>query len=57
MIFAGWRNPDDKTFNNIDGEVDLRCADGSNFYGGRDGWYHNRWDGHYGFSVRCLKSA
>jgi len=55
MIFAGWRTPDGKEFYGIDGGFDLRCADGSDFHGGRNEWAHSRWDKDYGFSVRCLK--
>ena len=35
MVFAGWRNPNNKTFSYIDKEFALRCADGSSFDGGR----------------------
>ncbi|HMS91570.1 MAG TPA: RNA-directed DNA polymerase [Candidatus Absconditabacterales bacterium] len=55
FIFAGWRNPNNKKFNNIDKEFDLRCADGSNFNGNRNKWNNNKGNRNYGFSVRCLK--
>ena len=55
MVLAGWRDPDYKGFEDIDGGFYLRCADDSDFGGGRDGWYCYGWNRHYGFSVRCLK--
>ncbi len=55
MIFAGWRNPNNESFSGIDEEFGLRCADGSNFDGGRDRWYGYDWNEYCGFSVRCLK--
>jgi len=42
FIFAGWRNPNNKKFNNIDKEFALRCADGSNFNGNRSKWNNNK---------------
>lgn len=55
MIFAGWRFPGDKRFNYVDRGFDLRCADGSTFYGDRNGGNNDGWNEGYGFSVRCLK--
>lgn len=55
VIFAGWRNPFSKKFGNIDEVFALRCADGSDFNGNRDRWFHSLWNKNYGFSVRCLK--
>lgn len=57
MIFAGWRTPNDEEFEDIDNMFDLRCADGSNFYGHKDEWYDDESGEYYGLSVRCLKSA
>ncbi len=55
MIFAGWRNHNGKTFNGLDREFGLRCADGSDFNGNRNKWNNTKWNRNYGFSVRCLK--
>jgi len=38
FLFTGWRNPNNKKFNNIDKEFDLCCANGSNFNGNRNKW-------------------
>lgn len=55
MIFSGWRNPDNYTFDCIDRYFNLRCADGANFEGNRDRSTNNEWLNYFGFSVRCLK--
>ncbi len=55
FTFPGWRNPNNKKFNNINNEFNLRCADGSYFNGNRNKWNNNKWNKNYGFSVRCLK--
>lgn len=55
MLFAGWRDPDDKTFNYINKVFRLRGADGSNFSGNKSKWNNNGWNRNCGFSVRCLK--
>ena len=55
MIFAGWRNPDDEKFDDMDKAFALHCADGSTFTGDRAEWTNSKWNRHYGFSVRCLK--
>jgi len=55
FMFPGWRNPNNKKFNNIDKEFNLRCADGSYFNGNRNKWNNNKWNKNYGFSVHCLK--
>ena len=55
FMFPGWRNPNNKKFNNINKEFNLRCADGSYFNGNRNKRNNNKWNRSYGFSVRCLK--
>ena len=55
MVFCGWRSPNGR-FYDIDKGFALRCADGSDFLGGREEWDSYGWNEDSGFSVRCVKN-
>jgi len=54
IIFSGWHG---HYFYDIDNSFELRCADGSDFYGDREGCCSDAFweDPNYGYSVRCIK--
>ena len=57
MLFPKGRDPQDRSMfqHGPSDEFFLRCADGSYFYGNKEGWDHNIWADSFGYSVRCLK--
>lgn len=55
IIFAGIRRPQTRIFQYVNRSFQLRCADGSYFYGNIHIFSEEKWNSDYGYSVRCLK--
>gem|GEM_PF-1313302 len=56
FMLSGYRNPNNKKFNNIGKRTDCRLADGNNVELNKDNMNHNYFNPEFGFSLRLLKN-